>query len=434
MRWLAAAIFLRIFAVGCDCAVVAPGDAGKSDAGSPDAGGDAGPRPPAGSLDTTFGDGGRAFVALTATDVLFALAVQPDSKILGGGISDPSQIGVFRIGVDGSLDRSFGADAGGVLFTVRPGTRDDLFDMVRLLDGGIVGVGNTVSDTPDGSVLQDIMAFRLRPDGQLDPAFGASSTGITTISLGALTWCAAVTVQRDGALVLGGSVRRGTGDYLAIRLLPNGQLDPTFNGTGIATLLTATDDVQNAVVMLPSGAVLLAGNSDGKASMARFNADGTPDTTFGDGGLLIDDLMPGVPSRIHTLLLQPDGKLIAVGNTGLVPNVSAIVLRYDASGARDVSFGVAGTVPLALAAQPGAALLDAAGRAVFAAAATNAIVVGRVLPDGTMDTSFGTDAGYALFNLGATTFQANAIAEAPDGRLIVAGPSDNHVGLLRLWP
>jgi uncharacterized delta-60 repeat protein len=306
--------------------------------------------------------------------------------------------------------------------------------MLRLVDGGLVGGGVTAYTGPDGGPAQDMAVLRLRSDGLLDPSFGNVSAGVSLVSTTGTPWCAAVAVQSNGALVLGGVVTHPTGDYAVARLLPNGQLDPTFNGTGVSMLVSASNDTDNAVLVLQSGAVLLGGMSDSKSSLARFNSNGSVDTTFGTAGLLVDDLSPGFESHWHALLLQPDGKIVAIGYMGMVR--SPAIVRYDTNGARDPTFGDGGiaVIPVAAVSEPEAGLIDSAGRVVFVGFAPGVYIVGRLLPNGTLDKSFGADAGYVLPPFAGSNNEGFAITEQADGKLVVGGQANNHVGLLRLWP
>jgi uncharacterized delta-60 repeat protein len=470
-RWLAAVIVVRSFAVACDCSTSARWDAGSgaadaawedagADAGAPDAGApdagsldagsfdagspDAGPSDAGvldagvvdaghapGSLDLSFGDGGRVLLVLSTSDTLFGLAVQGDGRAVVGGAADQGRMAFARFAVDGTPDPTFGAGTGFVAFNVDSGTGDAVFALQLLPDGGILGSGNTTYDTPDASIVNPAAA-RLRGDGTAEAGFGTS--GIASFFVGAAAWCPAVGLLADGSAILGCHRNPGAADFLALKVRPDGQVDTAFNGTGIATLTAASDDTECALALQPDGHVVLGGRSDAKASLARFTAAGAVDTAFGDGGLLIDDLSPGIESSFHAVLAQADGKLVGVGYRGAGPE--PIAVRYDSSGSHDPSFGAGGVATLPLVGQAFAGFLDNSGRIVVAGHVNDAFFVARLLPTGASDPTFGPDGGgYTVVDHGGVTNNWGfAIAQGPDGRIVVAGPSGTHFGLVRFWP
>ena len=172
-----------------------------------------------GSLDTGFNAGGVGVSG--GSNLVLALAVQPDGKILVGGNflryngSTTVPRHVLRLNANGSLDTSF--NPGGT------GTSNEVYGLAVQPDGKILVAGNFT--TYNGNAAAPDMVLRLLPDGTLDPSFNAGGTG-------AGGDFRAMVLQPDGKVLLGGnpSVYNGTAFGRGVlRLNADGYVDPTFN-------------------------------------------------------------------------------------------------------------------------------------------------------------------------------------------------------------
>lgn len=174
-----------------------------------------------GSLDTSFGSGGKVVTALfNGADAAFAVALQPDGKIVLAGESsnDPrfqTMFALVRYNSDGSLDTSFGS--GGKVMT-GVGLVSLVNDVVIQPDGKIVAAGYGVSG--DGRLGVDIALVRYNPDGSLDAGFGSGGVVIKDV-FGRSDVARAVTLQRDGKIVVAGLTLASDGnwDFLLARYL-----------------------------------------------------------------------------------------------------------------------------------------------------------------------------------------------------------------------
>jgi uncharacterized delta-60 repeat protein len=207
-----------------------------------------------GALDTSFGGDGLVIVGgcptFGAGGGASAALLQPDGRlVLVGECPGGFSLNVARLNVNGSLDSSFGT--GGQVMTQFP--PDGVFAAGGLLqpDGRIVAVGI-------GAEIVALKAARYNPDGSLDPSFGTGGT--LTLPLAQDFFVADVVLQADGKLVIAGSFfAGGSFDFGLVRLLPNGALDPSFDGDGVVTSDFGGDEQGSSVVVLGDGRIVLGG-------------------------------------------------------------------------------------------------------------------------------------------------------------------------------
>ena len=235
-------------------------------------------------------------------------------------------------------------------------------------------------------------------------------------------------------------------------LLSAGQPDPAFGaGSGrVLTdfggreFVTAVDARGGKVVV---GGVSLGGGDDPDltpVALARFNADGKLDPTFATGGKLLARIGSG---GVTDVAIQADGKVLAAVGDSYDPVAGGFLLvRFNANGTPDATFGGGdGQVVTGF----GKSIALAAGGKIVVAGATpeGTFAAARLLPDGRFDTSFGGD-GRVFTDFGAADFLGHAGAEAvavtAGGKVVLAGPvrgqvpaedmSDFDAGVLVLRP
>ena len=311
-----------------------------------------------GSLDTSFGTNGKVttdFPGLAA--VISAVVVQPDGKIVVAGGAYPlftfaGDFKVARYNPDGSLDTSFGA--GGIVTTIFPGDGSFAFALALQSDGKIIAAGTDFFDFNPGDMSDtDFALARYNPDGSPDTTFGSGGT-VTTDFLGAEDDVFSVLIEPDGKIVAVGSANSPFDfyDFAAARYLANGTLDATF-GTGGKMRVDFGNqdmDIAYAAALQSDGKIVAAGTTvfdfgvEQDFALTRFNSDGTVDTTFGTGGLLLIDFDSFAQSA-NAVLIQPDGKIIAIGYPNTESDDSDFLLaRCNPDGSPDPSFGVGGKV------------------------------------------------------------------------------------------
>lgn len=362
-------------------------------------------------LDPTFGDQGLALLSLsTDEDFATAVVVQPDGRIVVGGsvTTGISETGVSlydffvaRLDVDGGLDATFGTD--GVAITPISAGRDVLSALALQPDGKIVAVGQVGQSS-------EIALVRYGTDGTLDATFGTGGISLVPPTTGVL-WPRRVALQPDGKILLAVTDPGPLGleySLALLRFLPDGSLDSSFDGDGVA--VAASPDVRalgGAVAVQPDGKIIVSGSrfSSGGVlhgvAVARFLSDGSLDSTFDGDGITGSWNPSGASSPKNGLVLQPDGKVVVVGAGG------PFVWRYLPDGSPDTTFGPGGRAsPLWLidlfdgqtlvdaALQPDGGLVivgDTAFSRPLDTRGERDLVLLRLKPDGQRDATFGSD-------------------------------------------
>ncbi len=437
----------------------------------------------AGDLDTTFNPGGAipgiAFTSAPPSGVNSeggegaAMAVQADGKIvvateLVNGASNPDVL-VSRYNSDGTLDTTFGT-GGSTTFDFT--SNQSLVREVVIDSAGrimVVGSAQVGIQTAFG-------AARLTSSGVLDASFGTGGT-ISNSFGGVQSDALAVAIQADGKIVLGGFVGSGNaGNFALARYNDDGTLDDgsmtdstvgdSF-GTG-GTVITdyfGKRDVINSLAIQSDHKIVAAGVADTGSNptsrnfaLARYNVDGTLDTTFGtamDGKVTTDIVTtPGITfsdDTANVVKIQTDGRIVVAGaaavRIGLSNDTDMVVARYDTNGTLDTTFtpdpsrdSVAGTrrihfafadIAKDLIVQPDGKYLvvgtinsSPSGSPNYSMGLARLINDDLVLPDGSLDTTFSGD-GLQQTSLGSSYVASQTrdydASLQPDGKLLVVG-------------
>lgn len=329
------------------------------------------------------------------------------------------------LAADGDLDKTFGTGGKVVTGFELPAAHANAIALQP--DGKIVAAGWLFN-------LTGILGFavaRYNPDGSLDPTFGLDGR-VGTAFFGGNDTAAAAVVQPDGKILVAGTVGAALQLHFAVvRYLPDGTLDPTFDGDGKA--IGSFFGSVGAMVLQPDGKIVVAGGSDqagtnGDIALSRYNPDGSLDSTFGTGGTAHTDIA-GLAEGASALLLLPGGKLLAVGSTETNVTVTDIALvRYNADGSLDSTFGDGGKATIDIAGH-GDDAFDAAlqpdGKIVVSAGIFNPAEMGgnfsviRFLASGDLDPAFGSK-GRAVVAFPGDA-RASGVALQSDGKIVAAG-------------
>ncbi len=356
--------------------------------------------------------------------------------------------------VDGDLDPTFGTD--GKVLTDFDQTTDIANAVAIQADGKIVVVGTTYRDNDFST--EDFAVARYNPDGTLDKTFGVGGKVQTDFpNLAAVA--SSVVVQPDGKIVVaGGAFPLFTflGDFKVVRYNSNGSLDTSFGDGGVVTTTFPEGSYAFDVALQDDSKIIAAGtvfvdfnpgeSSNTDFALARYNPDGTPDTTFGNGGQVSTDFL-GLEDDAFSLLIQPDGKIVAVGSANDPATFyDFAAVRYLNNGTIDATFGDGGKVHTDLgdqnfdrarsaALQPGGHIV-AAGFAISQNGGVQNFAVTRYTASGVLDTSFGAG-GVTQIDFGSCCQSANKVLLQPNGKIITVGyanteSSDSDFLLARL--
>ena len=320
----------------------------------------------------------------------------------------------------GDLDPSFGT---GGLVTTDFGGRGDFGLAVALqADGKIVAAGN--SSTVGGPFSVNFALARYNTDGSLDPTFGNGGTILTSFG-GTVSAAADVVVQPDGKIV---AVGIAGSDFGVARYTANGTLDPTFGSGGLVTTDFGGFDQANGVALQADGKIVVVGPLQGTMGVARYNADGSLDATFGSGGKVITDASPSFDGAFD-VAVSSTGKIVVGGGTGLYPFGASDfqLVRYNTDGSLDSSFGAGGIVTTDFGGSDTifAIALSLDGEITAAGAtksdSTGDFAVARFNTDGSLDSSFGSGGKVVTDFSAGSDDTGNGVVVQPDGRVTVAG-------------
>jgi uncharacterized delta-60 repeat protein len=266
---------------------------------------------PDGTLDASFGSGGKVTTDLLGfDDQAFALALQADGKLVAAGEAG-ADFALVRYNPDGTLDQGFGS--GGIVTTDFARNVDRVEALVVQADGKLVAAGQAFSGTS-----LDFALARYHPDGTLDTSFGSGGLVTTDLAGGDDAGFFTIAILAGGKLAAQGSGLTGTGqDFTLARYHPDGTLDATFGSGGLVTTdFAGGDDIGIGLVVQPDGKLVAGGYAYIGAlrdnALARYKPNGTLDRAFGRQGKVTTDFAGGDNGAV-TLVVQPDGKLVAGG-------------------------------------------------------------------------------------------------------------------------
>lgn len=353
------------------------------------------PQAPPNGLDSSFGSGGKVVTAIGNGAGSYASLVQPDGKIVLAGYTD-------AVGAQRS------------------------FALTRYL-----------------------------PNGTLDLTFGVNGIVVSPAGTGLVSAFALVT-QDDGKLIAGGGLELGsTNAWILARYNSDGSLDTSFGNGGIVS--TSVGRYVNALLVEPDGKILAAGASNTTSSglpidfaIARYNPNGSSDTSFGNNGVVYADLGDNARDAALSIKRQADGKYVVAGYNYPSPLANFALIRLNSNGSLDTTFGINGRslTPVGNFGDSffnrAGMVLDGSGRIVLSGRGTDdsglaGFVTARYNSDGFLDTSFG-NGGKSIVRFGGETSIANAVTLQSDGRILIGGsgrmPGDSGSGyaIARLNP
>src|ERR1043166_1118233 len=383
---------------------------------------------PSGAVDPTFGENGTVITTTTTEWGIdgTSVAIQSDGKIVVAGYArkgalfapaNEFRMVFIRYNSDGSLDNTFGD--GGKVLNLFPDLQHAVVSMSIQPDGKIVAAGPIWP--VDGNV--SAMVVRLNENGTLDESFGTG--GLVSLGFGAGTSSlSSIIFQNDGRLVVAG----GYGDSVAAaRLLPDGSFDAGFGTNGKVVVPFDTYQAGSVGAALqPDGKLVIAGDLFGaydtyRIALTRLGTDGNLDTTFNGNGKVIWGI-PNRRERATGVTVNSDG--ITVVGSDEWNGRRLLLLRLRLSGEVDTTFNSYGFVRLQTRGETGGAAIVEQSDGEYIISGGNAEANGPVLFRfnrwGRLDPFFG-NRGMAVAQVGREKSEATSMAIQPDGKIVVAG-------------
>jgi uncharacterized delta-60 repeat protein len=390
-----------------------------------------------GSPDNTFNGNGMQTAPL-GSDIQIgnSAVIQSDGKIVVAGYTlgdtGNNDFAVARFNTDGSPDNTFDNDG---IVTTDFTSSDDYAGYVAIQsDGKIMVTGYSYVYSP-GSTVQHLAVSRYNPDGSLDNSFGDDGK-LEELSKQGYTVFNTAAIQADGKVVAAGLTWDGSNyDFAVARYNTNGSPDSTFSDDGkLITDFGAADEAVSVVIQ-PDGKIVVAGNSDTRFAIARYNTDGSPDNTFSDDGKLIVSL--GFADACTSVALQSDGKIVAAGYSYIDENYDSsefAIARFNANGTPDNTFNGNGQQLTNFGAYKDFAnslAIQKDGKIVLAGRSyldnTDNFSLARYNMDGSPDTTFSHD-GKQNSVFGPDDYFAQSLAIQNDGKIVLAGFSETSSG------
>ncbi|HWP40130.1 MAG TPA: PKD domain-containing protein, partial [Tepidisphaeraceae bacterium] len=291
---------------------------------------------------------------------------------------------------------------------------------VETLESRLLLAGDVDAEFAGGQIIRDIL-------GGDDFAFG-------------------VAVQSDGKVLVAGRAWTSSttgNDFALLRFNADGTPDGTFGVGGLVTTdLGSTSDSASAIVIQPDGRIVLAGETRRSSTLSdfalvRYNADGTPDTTFGTGGSgkVFTDFSLGT-DQARSVALTTDGKIVVAGSATVSGRTRVAIARYTSAGVLDASFGSGGKVSTLFI--PGTARASSitplsdgsilvAGTVLDFSTSAQDWVALRYSASGALDSSFGFS-GWVRIDMGGDVESASSLLVQSDGRIVLVGDNSDSAG------
>jgi uncharacterized delta-60 repeat protein len=389
-----------------------------------------------GLLDNTFNSNGRRIYSLTGAtyNKMSNLAVQADGKILfycKSFISSSPKILLVRLNSSSSFDTTFDSD--GIAIATSPSNFTGNNAKLRIQADGKYTLFTTIQSTVNSVSNNDILGMRFNTSGTLDTTF--DTDGILTLAYFSLNDNFGDFNCFGSSIILSGNTQENVilGKIAVVKLTSTGGFDTTFDTDGklFFTFPYGAGDYVYTSEIQSDGKILVGGTSffnfKDFYSVARYNANGSIDTTFGTNGLvLIDNSNYG---SVNDIAIDANGKIIVAGG-----NTYAVVLRLNSNGTLDTTFGTNGFANFTTSFSSandikvlsnGKILI--AGNEAYTIGTTfsgNFMLV-RLNSNGTLDTTFGTN---GISNLGSTVADQESLFKIevqPDGKIVAAGTINN---------
>ena len=302
-----------------------------------------------GLLDTTFSGDGRLITNFGADDYALDVAVQPNGKIVAAGkkcINNICDVALARYNSNGTLDTTFSGDG---RQTTDFGNGDNGSVGLAIQSNGKIVMAGYMSNGTD----LDFAIYRFLSNGSLDTTFNGDGKVNINFGAGRQDYASDLLLQSDGKIVVIGSTGDANYDnnnFAIVRLNPGGSLDTTFSGDGKQITNFGADDYAYGVALQSDGKIVVAGEKRTTSpffssfALARYNTDGSPDTTFNGTGRKAFSVIAGSNSWANDVIAQSDGNIVVLGSAENISFLDFALVRLNSGGGFDTTFSGDGKV------------------------------------------------------------------------------------------
>ncbi len=408
---------------------------------------------PDGTLDSTYRFQSSHSITPYSYSQAYAMAALPDGASFLGGRTDPNnsdlkyaRYALLKLRPTGVPDSTFGQD--GHITQIVGGYPSEIKALSIRPDGRILATGHF-----NGNQQHDIAVVQYLPNGTIDSTFGLN--GQVNLAFNPLSddLAGAAVLLSDGRLITGGSSRISSNrDFLLCSLLPNGGPDPAFGQNGQARVYAGFgNDHCTALALLPDGKILAAGIAQGATdddfAVVCLLPDGQPDPAFGQNGRVIVPVGMG-NDTCRAIAVQPDGRIILVGSAISAFRSDIAVVRLLPDGSLDSNFGTDGKILVnyghyfnrlhnTLILPDDKILVSSQGYNYDLERSYSEIT--RLLPDGQVDSTFGQN-GFITLSSDYQYSSFTAMARQTDGKILAGGSItvkngfNSDIAIYRLLP
>jgi uncharacterized delta-60 repeat protein len=275
-------------------------------------------------------------------------------------------------------------------------------------------------------IASTILTFTLTPSAyaqDLDLSFGVNGTVTTAFPSYADAY--SIAIQSDGKIVAVGTQNN---NYALARYTTAGSLDTSFSGDGMVDFNWSSTDIAYSVAIQSDGKIIVAGTSADYFSLARYTTAGLLDTSFSDDG--VSGYFSSPHGSAYSVAIQSDGKIVVAGFS--TDNKNFDLARYTTTGVLDTSFDGDGKVTTDFGSVDGAysVAIQSDGKIIVAGFSNNDFALARYTTAGVLDTSFDGD-GKVTSDLGGRDIGRSVVIQS-DGKIVVVGEvSNNNYALAR---
>ncbi|MEK8180463.1 T9SS type A sorting domain-containing protein [Flavobacterium buctense] len=378
----------------------------------------------AGTLDTTFDSDGKKYFGFSSqNDYGEFVLIQPDNKIIAGGNSSLTggnlSFSLARMHPDGSFDDTFGTSG---KVTTTYGTEG--FEAVSgalQSDGKIIVIGTSFINSSLGTA--QVAVVRYNTDGTLDTSFDADGIVLTQISTSNEDFGKTVKIQPDGKILLAVQSRIDFNrDFVLVRYNSDGSLDTTFDSDGIARTNLPTQEAIYDIALQNDGKIIATGyiaNTNDDLRVARYNGNGSLDTTFGTNGFFTYDFASN-HNYGASVAVTSDNKIIIGGRYQNTSFFSPFVAKLNSNGTFDASFDSDGILILTTDESISDVAIQSDDKIITFGTSNSKFGVWKLNSNGTFDTTFGNNGKAEILVNTILSFGNGGTLQA-DGKIVMIG-------------